>query len=449
MVGRSSARYRRFPREAEHVNEAVATIEPASTPRNSGAIDGAGARPCLSEPLPAEIFSGSDGLLTAYRAYAAFSAPWFWRRTAVFGPAGAALGLFQALILGLLFHDGRLGLFWAVVGVPIWLILVAGGPAFATMVRHRRWPPQTERVAIVAAILAGVAVSCLAQGAADVLSRATLGARLTATISGALEQRLQAPGAVLILVVWTARALIFACLGGGLALRTFFREQRLWQEARHARELAVLRRQKNDADLRLTVLQAQVEPHFLFNTLASIHSLIRKDPDRAEATMEALVAHLRATLPKFRADIGCADSTLDQQIDICESYLALMRVRMGNRLRFAIDVPPHLRRHPFPPLMLISLVENAIKHGIEPSAGGGNVIVSAEVENQAAGRRLVVSVIDDGVGLRAEVGGGMGLRNVRGQLSERFGGQGTLVVRGRAVRGVSAAIRLPYREPSA
>jgi sensor histidine kinase YesM len=161
-----------------------------------------------------------------------------------------------------------------------------------------------------------------------------------------------------------------------------------WMNAQRARELARLRQEKNEADLRLTVLQAQVEPHFLFNTLASIHSLIRPDPIRAEATIEALVDHLRATMPKFRAEIGSTHSTLAQQIEVCWSYLAVMKVRMGHRLRYAVDVPECLRSHTFPPLMLISLVENAIKHGIEPSPSGGNIVMSAAVEVHGESQQL-------------------------------------------------------------
>jgi len=210
-----------------------------------------------------------------------------------------------------------------------------------------------------------------------------------------------------------------------------------------------LRQQKNEADLRLTVLQAQVEPHFLFNTLASIHSLIRPDPTRAEATLEALVDHLRATLPKFRAEIGSTHSTLAQQIEVCSSYLAVMKVRMGQRLRYTVDVPENLRVHPFPPLMLISLVENAVKHGVEPSPSGGNIVMSASLEAHGEGQQLAVSVTDDGVGLHSGVGGGLGLNNIREQLAARFREQGALIIRGRTVGGVIATIRVPYTEPQA
>ena len=437
------------------MNEAIATLGESTLERGdaTGASEPAVAqpeRPSLTEPLPADVFTRHPEFLSSYRGYPVFSAPWFWRRMAIFAPLAAGVGLAQAVMIGVSLHDAWLGLLMAIVGVPIWILIVTAGPAFATLVRHRRFPQQTERTTVVVAVVAGVLVSCTGQYAAGLFSRAVVAPRYS-NYFGVPIERLRDPNlsAASVAAIWTIEAAIFLCLGGGLALRTFFREQRVWHEARHARELAALRRDKNEADLRLTVLQAQVEPHFLFNTLASIHSLIRKDPDRAEATLEALVDHLRATLPRFRADVGSAHSTLDQQIDICASYLALMQVRMGHRLRYSIDVPPSLRRHPFPPLMLISLTENAIKHGIEPSASGGNVVLSAEIETHAGGRRLAVSVVDDGVGLRPGVGGGTGLRNIREQLDASFGSQGSLLIRGRPVGGTAATIRVPYEEADA
>lgn len=432
------------------VSEAAVSLSEPPIERNRAPEEGvSGAAPCerpsLLEPLPADVFTRHPGFLSGYRVYPTFSAAWFWRRTAIFAPIAAALGLAEAVLLGSELHDAWLGVLAAAVGVPIWVIIVTAGPAFATLVRHRRFPQQKERAAVVAAVLAGLLVSCAGQYSAGVFNRAVVAPRYS-NYFGIPIQRLRSPGPVFVAAVWTMEAAIFLSLGGGLALGTFFREQRIWQEAQHARELAALRRDKIEADLRLTVLQAQVEPHFLFNTLASIHSLIREDPERAEATLEALVDHLRATLPRFRADVGSADSTLDQQIDICSSYLALMQVRMGHRLRYTVDVPSSLRRHPFPPLVLISLTENAIKHGIEPSAAGGNVIVSGEVEAHAAGRRLAVSVVDDGVGLSPGVGGGTGLRNIREQLAARFGAQASLSIRGRSVGGVIATIRVPFVE---
>jgi two-component sensor histidine kinase len=403
----------------------------------------------LEEPLPSDVFASAAGPLAGYRCYPTFTGQWFWRRTAIFGPTVAAVGALQGLLIAIQLSDNQLGVLSAAVGIPIWLIIVTAGPALATFVRHRRWPLNLERVAVVSAILLGLVVSCVGQYVAAAYNRAVLGPRVRAYLAGPAIAHLHTPDPALMATVWALTAALFLSLGGGLALRSYFREQRSWEDAQHARELALLRQEKNEADLRLTILQAQVEPHFLFNTLASIHSLIRSDPDRAEATMEALVDHLRATMPRTRGELGSLHSTLAQQLDVCESYLDVMRVRMGNRLRFTIDVPESLRGHPFPPLMLISLIENAIKHGVEPSPSGGNIVVSAAIEPGGDGQRLAVSVIDDGVGLRSAAGGGVGLVNIREQLAARFGSRGTLLVRGRTVGGVTATIRLPYAETHA
>jgi sensor histidine kinase YesM len=131
---------------------------------------------------------------------------------------------------------------------------------------------------------------------------------------------------------------------------------------------------------------------------------------------------------------------------MCESYLKVMGVRMGARLAYVRDVPEQLLGHPFPPLMLISLVENAIKHGIEPIPGGGNISLCALVEDRGMTSQLAVSVIDDGVGLKPGLGGGVGLENIRAQLAARFGAYGELAIRARPAGGVTATIRVPHVE---
>lgn len=394
----------------------------------------------LSAPLPTDVVAHSAGFFGSYRNYPVYSAPWFWRRTAIFAPIAAAIGLAQVVLTGSSLRDWSLAAKGATFIIPIWIVLVTFGPALATFVRHRRWPASLERAGIVAAIAIALGVSFTCQHIANVLSRELIETHQKKP----LPHRAPDPGAVAFTIVFQFG--VFFSLGGGLALPAYFREQRRWHEARQAQELAALRQQKTEADLKLTVLQAQVEPHFLFNTLASVHSLIRQDPGRAEATVEALVDHLRATMPKLRAEMGNTHSTLQDQLDICESYLKVMQIRMAPRLRYTIDVPAPLRAHPFPSYMLISLVENAIKHGIEPSPSGGNVVVTASIQSRNDVRQLAVSVIDDGAGLQTGIGKGVGLENIRAQLGALFGSDASLSVRARALSGVEATIRVPYME---
>jgi len=231
--------------------------------------------------------------------------------------------------------------------------------------------------------------------------------------------------------------------GGGLAVRPYFSEAQRWFAYRERSDMEALRKQKQESDMQLAILQAQVEPHFLFNTLASVRSLIKSDPPRAATTIEALVNHLRATMPKVRYDATLGPSTLAEQLDICSSYLELMRVRMGERLTTLVDVPQALRALAFPPLMLISLVENAVKHGAEPNPGPTCIGIQASVQQQQGGDVLQVVVEDDGAGLRPGMGDGTGLANIRSQLRTRFGERASLVLEARSGGGVRAVITLP------
>jgi len=234
----------------------------------------------------------------------------------------------------------------------------------------------------------------------------------------------------------------YLLIGGGFALRSSIHRRRQLARGRQRREMDEARRARQRAELRLTVLQAQVEPHFLFNTLASVRSLVRQDPQRAEATIDALVGYLRAAIPRLRPDDGGAVSTLEGQFAICESYLKVMKVRMGDRLSYGVDLPPELAQASFPALMLISLVENAIKHGLESRPGPGRVELRADRPEPG---RVRVVVADDGLGLAPGLGSGVGLANIREHLATLYGAEASLELQGGASGGVTATIRLPER----
>jgi sensor histidine kinase YesM len=202
----------------------------------------------------------------------------------------------------------------------------------------------------------------------------------------------------------------------------------LAESARHQLE-------KNMLEAKLAVMQAQVEPHFLFNTLANVQHLVDTDAPAASRMLESLIQYLRAALPQMRE----AATNLGREVDMARAFLEIHRVRMGARLDFEIDVPDSLKCRAFPPMMLISLVENAIKHGVDPCCECGTITIHA---TEAAGK-LKVSVTDTGEGITPKKGGGVGLSNIRERLKALYGPSAKLVLEENAPHGVVASIEVP------
>ncbi|APV49377.1 hypothetical protein BWI17_06600 [Betaproteobacteria bacterium GR16-43] len=191
---------------------------------------------------------------------------------------------------------------------------------------------------------------------------------------------------------------------------------------------------RHSVQAELKLLQAQVEPHFLFNTLANIRHLVHTGSPDALAMMDHLIQYLRTALPEIRAE----GSTLGREAELVRAYLEILRIRMGGALSFTIDIPAELARQPFPPMMLITLVENAVKHGVAP-LGRGHVEVRAMQE----GSRIRVAVEDDGQGLQEPIGQGIGLTNIRDRLRVLFGEAARLELGGRDGAGTRAMIEVP------
>jgi sensor histidine kinase YesM len=207
--------------------------------------------------------------------------------------------------------------------------------------------------------------------------------------------------------------------------------QQATQRAEHEQlERAVL-------EARMEALQAQIEPHFLFNTLASIDQLINTDPARASAMQQSLIRYLRSAMPQLREG---RRPTLGQQVELSRAYLEIMAVRMEERLESAVDVPEGLRSAVFPSMMLQTLVENAIRHGLEPKAAGGKIEIGAEVVDG----RLAVRVQDSGVGFMPKSDEGVGLANIRERLKVLYGGRAELAISVPPEGGTCATIRVPY-----
>jgi signal transduction histidine kinase len=216
-------------------------------------------------------------------------------------------------------------------------------------------------------------------------------------------------------------------------------------ERRVAREIEAARQQEQIAEAarllaeaKLRTLQAQIEPHFLYNTLANVVSLIGSDPVRARHMLERLIDFLRASLSASRADYA----TLGGEIDLARAYLDLLTVRMGARLRYRIDVDDACRAAPIAPMLIQPLVENAIMHGIEPKVDGGTIVVRAHRTDAG----LCVEVLDDGIGLVAAAprpGGGVGLSNLRERLRTLHGNLAKIQLLENQDGGVTSRLILP------
>jgi signal transduction histidine kinase len=214
----------------------------------------------------------------------------------------------------------------------------------------------------------------------------------------------------------------------------------VWQFRLHLLQLEQAHAARQAAEARLALLQSQLEPHMLFNTLAHLRVLIRLDPHEAQAMLDQLIAFLRATLQASRA----AEHALSDEFDRLADYLALMRRRMGERLQVSLNLPDALTVLTIPPLLLQPLVENAIKHGLEPHLDGGRLSVSARRD----GNRLCLEVVDTGTGMSATselpaVGTGFGLAQVRERLAQRYGGAASFHLEPRPGGGSIARIHLP------
>jgi sensor histidine kinase YesM len=200
---------------------------------------------------------------------------------------------------------------------------------------------------------------------------------------------------------------------------------------------------REETEQALYQLQAQLEPHFLFNTLANVRRLYRTDPRSGARATASLMLYLKAAMPQLRRETA----SLGAELELVRAYLDLFRVRMGRRLTYAIDAAPGVLGAEFPPMLLLTLVENAVKHGLEPSRGGGHVAVTAA----ARGGTLEVGVTDNGVGfdVAGSAGTGVGLANIRRQLQARYGAAAALTLAAAQPQGAAATIVVPLRMAAA
>jgi signal transduction histidine kinase len=235
----------------------------------------------------------------------------------------------------------------------------------------------------------------------------------------------------------TVTGMLFApwiAVGAMLKQRdAFAREQAL------AFELEKSNLERKALDARMRLLQAQVEPHFLFNTLANVQALVDTGSPQASKVLASLIAYLRAAVPRMHE----AATTLGQELDLVRAYLELMQMRMPDRLNFALRIDPAAKNLNCPPMTLLTLVENSVRHGIDPSEEGGRIDVDVTLHNG----RCLVRVSDTGVGLRSTSAGlGTGLSTLRERMQLTFGSEAQLRLTEVEPHGVCAELDFPARE---
>jgi hypothetical protein len=237
-------------------------------------------------------------------------------------------------------------------------------------------------------------------------------------------------------VIATATVLIF----GSLAIWHFHDEARMLEAQAEARaeRLQRVEQEAMAARTQLALLQAQIEPHFLFNTISNVVGLIETQPTVARTMLLDLTALLRTSLARTRQPMV----TLGEELDLLRAYLGIMAVRMGERLDWQIDAAPDVLTARLPPLLVQPLVENAIRHGLEPKADAGRLSIRC----QRQGDMLDIEVSDNGLGLSGNVSDGTGLTNVRQRLAATCGSESSLLLTTNPAGGIIARLRLPFHD---
>lgn len=271
---------------------------------------------------------------------------------------------------------------------------------------------------------------------AAVIVGAIIGVTLGTTATSFLHMDVEAAMPAEMKIKFYVSNLLYALLFGSIISYVFISLQKLSDE-----KIKRLEVEKNAIVTEIKLLQSQMEPHFLFNTLSTILSLIDTDKEKAKRMLESFTAFLRTSLVSGRGEM----TTLSQELDVVKNYLDIYAVRMGDRLRYTIDIPKSLRGFQIPPLIIQPLVENAVKHGLEPSIRGGELLVQVHREGDRV--RLIVS--DSGMGINeSSPGNGIGLDNIRKRLDLLYQGRGKLTFEENEPSGVKVVIEIPYETDS-
>lgn len=244
-----------------------------------------------------------------------------------------------------------------------------------------------------------------------------------------------------VLLGWSRMSLL-AVIVGLLSTLTFIYYERDREAKQQALRFALDREtlEKELLSAQLNAMQAQIKPHFLFNTLANVQQLVEMQSPQAAPLLKTLIRYLKLALANSKDQV----TTVANEFDLARNYLAIMQMRMPDRLQFAVSLPDELRAAKLPPLSVMTLVENAVKHGIDPTEHGGRIDVVAS----SASGELVLQISDTGAGLSEQYGksGGTGLASLRDRLQAQYVGLARLELEENAPLGVVARLRLPLEQ---
>ena len=417
------------------------------------------------QPLPEKLIAKLGSWSVRAQHYPIFSQTWFRYRALSFALPMGVLGFILASVSILIALEPKLTpnevnpqLMFLIVYLGIALNLLLGR-WLACLVRRRRWPEKKEKYSIAAALLLGLALSfAVTEAAEHVIDK-----KVTKSTEAKKEnaKKLIDNDQVQIGVIVTDEApkserkgivniifwlIVLTWWGGAFDYIAYLRQGRALEEAMVQEKLEKYKRERNQAQMRLSVLASQVEPHFLFNTLSGVRAAMLSDPARGVVIIDHLVDYLRSTIPQMRDDGNLMLTTVHNQFESVRAYLGVIHTRIP-RLSFSIECPTELKDCVVPPLMLISLVENAVKHGIEPKKGPVKIIITASREKAQSGsteEQLILTVADNGVGFgNTSSGTGIGLTNIRERLKQLYGDDAALSLSMREQGGIEASIHLP------
>lgn len=416
--------------------------------------------------LPSDVTLQSETWLTRYRNFAVFSRAWYRHRSYAWSGMTWIAFLLMLAIYCLAQRDMRIFFAYSLpllLGVHALALLGAG---MATWVRRKNYPASKEALLLSLALSLGAlfsymifegsryAASYLAYGDGELqialsdfkhkTAQFQPQFKSTELVTNSIKDEVDTQSLAMFkrIVDKVVTIGVLLHMGSGFDLWIFFRQRKKLLASLLRDQLKLAEDARREAELRLSVLAAQVEPHFLFNTLAGVRSAILTEPLRATAIVDHLVDYLRVSIPQMRGDGSALQGRLAQQLGAARAYLGLMQARIP-RLSFSIS--SEIEDAALPPLILISLVENAVKHGVEPKIGAVHIDIAARrifLHEQAL---LEVRVSDNGAGFSgSSSGSGIGLSNIHARLTSTYGNSASLNLKSLPQGGVAAIIVLPY-----